>query len=58
MSQKATESRKFRALKGIAETNKKGKESCDYNSKVGAETGSLGISGTDYRPRASILGLS
>lgn len=55
MSQKATESRKFRALKGIAETNKKRKESSDW---VGTETGMLGISETAHKPRASIFGFS
>ena len=58
MSQKATESRKFRALKGIAETNKKRKESSDCNSRVGTETGMLGISETAHKPRASIFGFS
>jgi hypothetical protein len=58
VSHKTTESRKFRALKGIGETNKKGKECSDCNSKAGTEITRLGISGTPHKPRASIFGFS
>ncbi len=54
----ATESRKFSTLKEIAETNKKGKKSGHDDFEAGTRTDSIGPLGTDYRPKASIFGLS